>query len=119
MIPKTVRKRRIRENFSVFDFTLSDNEMEQLYGLDKGPSGRYFVPKVLKVCWNDEQDTILMKKNGKWVVRDADHKFFPFNDDDSSNQEPPSSSQPGDQPPGGSSSDETGFFFQKTVAVRD
>jgi len=36
VIPKSVNQGRIKENFDVFDFTLSDDEMDQLVGLDRG-----------------------------------------------------------------------------------
>jgi len=35
-IPKTVRSDRLRENFDVFDFELTDIEMGQIHGLE-GP----------------------------------------------------------------------------------
>jgi 2,5-diketo-D-gluconate reductase A len=37
-IPKSVRADRMAENFDVFDFTLSDGEMQQIATLDKGES---------------------------------------------------------------------------------
>lgn len=36
VLPKSTRAARIRENFDVFDFSLSDAEMEQLENLDEG-----------------------------------------------------------------------------------
>lgn len=38
VIPKTVRKERMIENFNIFDFTLSDAEMTTIAGLDTGKS---------------------------------------------------------------------------------
>ncbi len=41
VIPKTVHKERMMENFSIFDFTLTDQEMEAIAGLDTGKSPIY------------------------------------------------------------------------------
>ena len=38
MIPKSVRADRMAENFDVFDFELSGNEMARIVGLDTGAS---------------------------------------------------------------------------------
>lgn len=38
VIPKTIRKERMIENFNIFDFTLSDTEMKTIAGLDTGAS---------------------------------------------------------------------------------
>jgi len=39
-IPKSVTKSRIIDNFAVFDFTLSDDDMKAVESLDKGAKGR-------------------------------------------------------------------------------
>lgn len=41
VIPKTVHKERMAENFSIYDFTLSDKEMEAIARLDTGRSPIY------------------------------------------------------------------------------
>jgi len=38
-IPKSVKPERIRENFDVFDFTLTDDELHRIDALDKGVRG--------------------------------------------------------------------------------
>lgn len=38
VIPKTVRKERMAENFDIFNFTLSDDEMKAITALDRGTS---------------------------------------------------------------------------------
>ena len=40
VIPKTTHRDRMKENFDVFDFDLSDDEMKTISGLDKGEGGR-------------------------------------------------------------------------------
>ena len=38
LIPKSVHKNRMQENFDIFDFTLNEEEMKQLEALDGGKS---------------------------------------------------------------------------------
>lgn len=39
-IPRSIHAERLRENFDVFNFQLSEQEMRQIAGLDKGEAGR-------------------------------------------------------------------------------
>ncbi|TCD54016.1 aldo/keto reductase [Alloscardovia theropitheci] len=41
-VPGSNNPDHIRENLNIFDFELSDSEMNQIRGLDQGESGRYF-----------------------------------------------------------------------------
>lgn len=41
-VPGSTNPEHIQENIDIFDFELSDDEMEQIRSLDKGESGRYF-----------------------------------------------------------------------------
>ena len=41
IIPKTVRKERMAENLDIFDFTLTDEEMQRIATLDTGRSPIY------------------------------------------------------------------------------
>ena len=41
-VPGSTNPEHIKENISIFDFELSDDEMEQIRALDKGEDGRYF-----------------------------------------------------------------------------
>ena len=38
LIPKSTHKNRMEENFDVFDFTLSEDEMKEIETLDTGKS---------------------------------------------------------------------------------
>ena len=52
VIPKTVHKERMVENISVFDFTLTDEEIARISALDLGRSAAY-----------DDQDP----ENTRWI----------------------------------------------------
>ena len=43
VIPKSVKPHRIKENFDIFNFTLSSEEISELDALDRGLKGRAFV----------------------------------------------------------------------------
>ena len=58
-IPKSVTFSRIKENFEIFDFELTTEEMDHINTFECG--GRVVVPKI----------------DGKF--RDAGHPHFPFN----------------------------------------
>ena len=42
MVSRRTVRCDIQENISIFDFELSDEEMEQIRALDRGDDGRYF-----------------------------------------------------------------------------
>jgi diketogulonate reductase-like aldo/keto reductase len=48
VIPKTVTPERLYENSNVFDFTLSDNEMDQIDQLEKTHHRRFVNPPFLR-----------------------------------------------------------------------
>ncbi|KAG8430403.1 hypothetical protein GDO86_017883 [Hymenochirus boettgeri] len=63
-IPKSVTPARILQNFQIFDFSLTEEEMQKIAALNKNM--RYIIPLIVV--------------NGKSVPRDAGHCFYPFND---------------------------------------
>lgn len=62
VIPKSVTPERIKANFEVFDFKISDEDMKTLAGFDR--NGRVCVPTI--------------EVNGQVVPRDRGHPDFPF-----------------------------------------
>ncbi|MCH3961488.1 MAG: aldo/keto reductase [Solobacterium sp.] len=54
VIPKSTHLERIQENFEIWDFTLSEEEMKQLSALDMGYSGtraKHFDPEFVRGCF--------------------------------------------------------------------
>ena len=55
VIPKSTHKERIRENFNIWDFVLTDEEMRQINSLDQGYAGtavKHFDPEFVRMCTN-------------------------------------------------------------------
>ena len=53
VIPKSVHKTRIEENFQIWDFTLTEEEMQRISSLDLGYQGtavKHFDPEFVKMC---------------------------------------------------------------------
>ena len=53
VIPKSVHKTRIEENFQIWDFTLTEEEMQKISSLDLGYQGtavKHFDPEFVKMC---------------------------------------------------------------------
>ncbi|MBO6047840.1 MAG: aldo/keto reductase [Erysipelotrichaceae bacterium] len=57
VIPKSTHKERIIENFDIFDFSLTDDEMKQIASLDMGYTGsraKHFDPDFVRMCLNNK-----------------------------------------------------------------
>ncbi|WP_264923565.1 aldo/keto reductase [Vibrio gangliei] len=53
VIPKSIHKHRIEENFAIWDFNLNDEEMAQIGSLDLGYVGeavKHFNPEFVRGC---------------------------------------------------------------------
>ena len=53
VIPKSVHKARIEENFQIWDFTLTEEEMQKISSLNLGYQGtavKHFDPEFVKMC---------------------------------------------------------------------
>lgn len=53
VIPKSTHKERIEENFNIWDFTLTDEEMQKISSLDMGYQGtaiKHFDPEFVRMC---------------------------------------------------------------------
>lgn len=53
VIPKSVHKMRIEENFQIWDFILTEEEMQRISSLDLGYQGtavKHFDPEFVKMC---------------------------------------------------------------------
>lgn len=53
VIPKSIHKERIEENFNIWDFTLSEEEMSKVSSLDLGYIGtaiKHFDPEFVRMC---------------------------------------------------------------------
>ena len=62
VIPKSIHRERMEENFALFDFSLSDEEMSELETLDLAHSQfiDHYAPEVAEIC---------LSVRGKWIRR--------------------------------------------------
>lgn len=59
VIPKSTHAERIRENFDIWDFTLTDEEMQRIASLDMGYTGsraKHFEPDFVRMCLGKVKD---------------------------------------------------------------
>ncbi len=57
VIPKSTHVERIKENFDIWDFTLTDDEMKQISSLDQGYVGtaaKHRDPNFVRMCLNNK-----------------------------------------------------------------
>lgn len=57
VIPKSAHLERIKENFDIWDFNLSDEEMKSIASLDMGYTGtraKHFDPDFVRMCLNNK-----------------------------------------------------------------
>ena len=55
VIPKSTHPERIEANFNIWDFTLTDDEMQRISSLDQGYTGtvvKHFDPEFVRMCTN-------------------------------------------------------------------
>ena len=53
IIPKSTHENRIKENLDIWDFTLTDEDIEKIAGLDMGYQGtavKHFDPDFVRMC---------------------------------------------------------------------
>ena len=53
IIPKSTHENRIKENLDIWDFTLTDEDMEKISSLDMGYQGtavKHFDPDFVRMC---------------------------------------------------------------------
>ena len=67
VIPKSAKKSRIQQNFDVFDFTLTDQEMKDLDGQDRGPGCRSFFANFME--WDRKIESV---KDYPWGENSGD-----------------------------------------------
>ena len=56
VIPKSTHVERIKENFDIWDFTLTDEEMKKISSFDMGYTGsraKHFDPEFVRMCLNN------------------------------------------------------------------
>ena len=59
VIPKSTHTERIRENFDIWDFTLTEEEMQRIASLDMGYTGsraKHFEPDFVRMCLGKVKD---------------------------------------------------------------